>query len=364
MTTAILPLGPVFVDVLGCTLTPRERMRLLHPQVGGVILFARNYQDRAQLSALTHEIHALRQPRLIIAVDHEGGRVQRFRDGFTRLPPMAEFGRLWDHNPVQGRHWAELAGWVMASELRACGVDLNFAPVLDLDLGVASVIGNRAFHRNPHAVADLACAMMHGMRRAGMHAVGKHFPGHGGVVVDSHVATPVDTRSWQALADDFIPFRRLIHDGLAAIMPAHVIYPAVDSLPTGFSPHWLQTVLRQQWHFQGAIISDALDMGGAATAGNSLTERAVAALKAGCDAVLACNRPEEADALLATLTWPISPVTLARLGPMHGEPHPASWAKLMQNSAYTMAAERIGRLGETDDLLDWGPDVGEASLHG
>ena len=231
-----MALGPVMLGLEGPELSAQERELLRHPLVGGVILFTRNYQSPAQLTALTGVIHALRQPRLLIAVDHEGGRVQRFRDGFTRLPAVRRLGELYDQDRMRAKQLARGTGWLMAAELRAVGVDFSFAPVLDLDHGVSSIIGDRAFHSDPEAVADLAHAYVSGMQKAGMEAVGKHFPGHGGIAADSHLELPVDPRPLAVLETaDLLAFERMIHYGLAALMPAHVRYPAVDDQPAGFS---------------------------------------------------------------------------------------------------------------------------------
>jgi len=224
------------LDLEGKALTSGDQQRLLHPSTGGVILFSRNYDSPRQIAELTAEIHALRDPPLLISVDHEGGRVQRFREGFTRLPPMRALGEIWDQHPQRARHMAHAAGYVLAAELRACGIDLSFTPVLDLDFGTSAVIGNRAFHANPQAVCELAIALVEGLRQGGMAAVGKHFPGHGFVAADSHTDVPVDERSYADIKQaDLIPFQHLIRHGLSAIMPAHVIYPKVDSKPAGFS---------------------------------------------------------------------------------------------------------------------------------
>ncbi len=305
----------------GVELTARERELLRHPLVGGVILFTRNYQSPAQAAALTAAIHALRQPRLLVAVDHEGGRVQRFRDGFTRLPAVRRLGEIYDQDRMRAKQLARVTGWLMATELRAVGVDLSFAPVLDLDHGLSGIIGDRAFHHNPESVADLAHAYASGMQKAGMEAVGKHFPGHGGIAADSHLELPVDPRPLAALeAADLLAFERMIHYGLAALMPAHVVYPAVDDRPAGFSARWLKDILRQQLEFQGVIFSDDLDMAGAHVAG-SPPERAGAALAAGCDMVLACNDRHAAVAILDHLRYVPDPVTQVRLIRLHGRSH-------------------------------------------
>jgi beta-N-acetylhexosaminidase len=306
------------VDVAGTALTPGEREMLCHPLVGGVILFTRNYVDTEQLTMLTAQIHALREPRLLVAVDHEGGRVQRFRGGFTSLPAAGSFGALYDTDPQRARRLAESCGWVMAAELRAVGVDFSFAPVLDLHRGVSSVIGDRAYHHKPEVVTELAQAVMRGMQHAGMAATGKHFPGHGAVCEDSHVALPVDSRSYDEIeSEDLVPFRRLIKSGLAAIMPAHVIYDQVDAQPAGFSAFWIRDVLRKRLGFQGVVFSDDLHMAAAAVAGGYV-ERARAALTAGCDMVLVCNDPAGAAEVLSGLGDYDDPVSHMRLARMHG----------------------------------------------
>lgn len=313
-----MTLGPLMIDLAGARLAPVERERLTHPHVGGVILFTRNFESIGALRDLVAELHALREPRLLVAVDHEGGPVQRFRQGFTVLPPAQRYGRLHDSNPAQALAAAEESGWLMAAELRACGIDFSFAPVLDLDFGVSAVIGERAYHRDPEVVAALARAVMRGMQSAGMAAVGKHFPGHGGVAADSHHAVPVDPRPFAELdLADLIPFRRLIAAGLPGLMPAHVIYPAVDALPAGFSRIWLDDVLRQYCRYTGALFSDDICMEGASVAGSHV-ERAQAALAAGCDMVLVCNDSAAADAVIEGLAVAPDPVAQARLIRMHG----------------------------------------------
>lgn len=294
--------GPVVVDVAGTSLTDVERERLVHPMVGGVILFTRNFIDRDQVWALCAEIRALRSPALLICVDHEGGRVQRFRKGFTAVPPMRELGQLWDEDPLAACQEATRLGRVIGSELREVGVDLSFTPVLDLDHGRSAVIGNRAFHSDPRVVTMLARALNHGLLLAGMANCGKHFPGHGWASADSHVALPVDERGRATLIEhDAAPYRWL-GETLSSVMPAHVVYPAVDSQPAGFSSKWLKTILRGKLGFDGVIFSDDLTMEGAAVAGD-IHARARAALSAGCDMLLVCNRPDLADALIARLRW-------------------------------------------------------------
>jgi beta-N-acetylhexosaminidase len=317
-----MSLGPVMLDLEGLELTPADRERLKHPQTGGVILFARNYESPEQLERLVAAIHAVRDPRLLVAVDHEGGRVQRFRQGFTELPPARLFGNVYDEHPKRALRLAETAGWLMASELRAVDVDFSFAPVLDLDRGVSQVIGDRAFHADPEAVAELAAAFMHGMQRAGMSATGKHFPGHGSCQADSHVALPVDERQLADLElEDLVPFERLIHYGLAGIMPAHVVYPKIDARPAGYSRFWLQEVLRRRLGFQGVIFSDDLSMEGARGAGGPV-ERGKAALAAGCDMVLVCNDRDAADRILEGLQAHDDPASHLRLVRMHGRHAP------------------------------------------
>ena len=254
-----MSLGPVMLDLEGVALTAEDREILKKPLVGGVILFSRNYESPEQLTALINEIHQLRQPKLLVAVDHEGGRVQRFRSGFSRLPAVAQMGAHYKKNPRHAQTLAKTAGWLMAAELRAVGVDFSFAPVLDLDYGKSEVVGDREWHRNPQAVAGLAHAYMSGMQSAGMAATGKHFPGHGWVSADSHTAMPVDERRYDDIyPDDILPFERMIEYGMAAIMPAHVVYRQCDDQPAGFSRFWLQEVLRKRLQFQGVIFSDDL----------------------------------------------------------------------------------------------------------
>ena len=340
-----MSLGPIMCDIAGTKLTIDDKRRLQHPMTGGVILFARNYSSLQQLTDLTTEIHALRTPSLLVAVDHEGGRVQRFKDDFTRLPAMRELGEIWDEYPIRAHRLAQLTGHVLAAELRACGVDLSFTPVLDIDYQQSCVIGNRAFHRKPQAIGELAHSLMKGLKLGGMEAIGKHFPGHGYIQEDSHIEMPVDERSYADIKmDDLVPFREMIKHGLAGIMPAHVIYPKIDSQPAGFSTVWLQKILRSELEFDGCIFSDDLSMEGAVVAGN-IVKRAEIAFNAGCDMVLVCNDSRAADKLLAELQWKISAASLVRLNRMRGHPNPDSVAKLHENPSFIQSAQEVANIG-------------------
>ncbi len=307
-----LPLrGPVMLDVAGKTLTEEERKRIAHPFTGGLILFARNFENRTQLCALVAQIRAVR-PSILIAVDHEGGRVQRFKtDGFTVLPAMRQLGALWNSNPIEAMHAAVAVGYVLAAELRACGIDFSFTPLLDREYGRSEVIGNRAFHADSTVIATLAQSLNQGMALAGMANCGKHFPGHGYAEADSHHALPVDPRTLEDILGDTQPYTGL-GLALAAVMPAHIQYSNVDVHPAGFSHFWLHTILREQLGFTGAILSDDLSMQGAKSVG-SVLEAAQAALAAGCDMVLVCNHPEETDTVLAGLRPPASADSQRRL---------------------------------------------------
>lgn len=340
-----MSLGPIMLDIEGTQLNADDIRRLQHPLTGGVILFSRNYENSHQLTELTNAIHAIRSPHLLIAVDHEGGRVQRFRKDFTHLPPMRELGFIWNKNPAQAKQLAEQAGFILAAELNACGVDLSFTPVLDVDHGQSSVIGDRAFHRNPHVIAELAHHLMMGLNLGGMSAVGKHFPGHGYIQSDSHLEKSIDDRNYVDIEmDDLIPFRSMIDFGLAGMMSAHVIYPQVDNLPAGFSKVWLQKILRIGLQFDGCIFSDDLSMHGVAHF-NSINSRANAALNAGCDMILVCNNPQASDELLASLKWEMPATSLTRVTKMRRKKHFESMTKLKENAAFTHAIKQIGATG-------------------
>jgi beta-N-acetylhexosaminidase len=355
--------APVVLDIAGTTLNADDRRRIAHPLTGGLILFARNWHDRGQLTELTSEIKSIR-PDVLICVDHEGGRVQRFRtDGFTHLPPMRVLGEMWMSDGKRGAgggalaatNAATAAGHVLGAELRACGVDFSFTPVLDLDHGPSGVIGDRAFHRDPRVVTLLAKSLMHGLLLAGMHNCGKHFPGHGFVAADSHVDVPVDKRSLKAiLADDARPYEWL-GGALSSVMPAHVIYPKVDALPAGFSARWLKDILRLQLGFDGAIFSDDLSMAGARrVAGADLTyaEAATLALNAGCDLVLLCNHSAAGERTLDDLLeglldaeaqghWQPDPDGEARRLDLLPQTAPFTWDELMHLPAYQRSLERL-----------------------
>jgi beta-N-acetylhexosaminidase len=333
------------LDVVGKSLSDDDLRRLHHPLTGGVILFARNYESRAQVTALCAEIHRAR-PGILIAVDHEGGRVQRFRsDGFTRLPAMRSLGQLWDRDVLESCKAATALGYVLAAELRACGVDLSFTPVLDLDYGPSEVIGDRAFHRDPRVVTMLAKNINHGLLQAGMANCGKHFPGHGFVAADSHIAIPVDERDPKdILKEDAAPYGWL-GMSLSAVMPAHVIYPFFDSQPAGFSRKWL-SLLRDELGFEGVIFSDDLSMEGASVAGN-VVQGAHAALKAGCDMVLVCNSPDKADQLLAGLDPTVAidaKRSAARIAALVPTSPAKTWDELQADPVYKAAHKLVQSL--------------------
>jgi len=344
-----MTLGPLMVDLEGTAISETERNLLLRAEVGGVILFTRNFESIEQITALVEEIHALKSPKILVAVDHEGGRVQRFHEGFSRLPAAASYAKATINNLEKSRQLSENAGWLMAVELRACGIDFSFAPVLDLAHGLSGVIGDRAFHSKPATVATLAYAFMHGMNKAGMQAVGKHFPGHGGVVEDSHVAMPVDHRELEELLrSDIVPFETMIENKLAAIMPAHVIYDKIDEKPAGYSSFWIENILRQRFGFQGAIFSDDLSMEAACIAGG-YGERADAALKAGCDMALVCNHLDGAIEAADYIKGYSNPTSQLRLVRMHGE-HNVSWSELKQDEHWQQVSAQIVALNDSPEL--------------
>jgi|SRR5450755_4074934 len=355
--------SPVILDIAGLTLSTQDCRRLEHPLTGGAILFARNWHDRRQLTDLAAEIKSVR-PDALICVDHEGGRVQRFRtDGFTHVPPMRVLGEMWMDDggagpgagAMRALEAATAAGHVLASELRACGIDLSFTPVLDLDHGESGVIGDRAFARDPRVVTLLAKSLMHGLLEVGMRNCGKHFPGHGYVKADSHTETPIDRRSLTAiLGDDAKPYEWLAGT-LSSVMPAHIVYSRVDARPAGFSARWLRDILRLQLGFDGAIFSDDLSMAGARQLSGvelSYAEAAANALAAGCDMVLLCNQSldggEAVDALLEGLLeaeaaghWQPDPDAESRRLDLLPQASPIAWDELMHSQAYQRALERL-----------------------
>lgn len=320
--------GPVMLDLGGLHLTVEDRERLMHPACGGVILFKRNFEDIDQLCELTRSIRELRQPGLLIAVDQEGGRVQRFTGDFLSLPAPRILGEIYDRDPAKALRLSRQTGWAMASECLAAGVDFSFAPVLDIDYGSSGVIGDRAFHSDPKIIIELAGAFVSGMHEAGMAAVIKHFPGHGHVKADSHLDIAIDERDYATIEkNDLQPFRELVARGVEGVMPAHVIYPLCDEQPAGFSPFWLKETLRQKLGFNGVIFSDDLSMQAAAARG-SPAERAKSALNAGCDMLLVCNNPEAADEVLAAVAErPKLPDVTLRLDQMR-QRQSVDWVKL------------------------------------
>ena len=343
-----MSLGAVMVDIEGFHLHPYEVDRLMDPLVAGVILFSRNFESPEQLQKLTKSIHDLRHPRLLIGVDHEGGRVQRFREGFTHIPPMRVLGELYEQDEKHSYHVAEQIGWLLAAELLSVGIDFSFAPVVDLDYGGSKVIGDRAFHSNPIAVGNLSFHLMSGMRKAGMASVAKHFPGHGFIEADTHLEVAVDERPFTEIQQhDMQPFLRLVENGLDAVMPAHVIYPRMDSLPAGFSEFWLKAVLRKQCHFEGAIISDDMSMT-AAVAYGSAHERVLKALQAGCDLVLVCNDPNAADEVLSKINWHGGTLSHARLIRLHAHGK-FDYQKLKFDPLWQAAVSVVNELNQIND---------------
>ncbi|MGI9246030.1 MAG: beta-N-acetylhexosaminidase [Steroidobacteraceae bacterium] len=343
-----MTLGPLMVDVAGTELTAEDRRVLAHPLVGAVILFTRNFDSAAQLQRLVTDIRNVRKPPLLVTVDHEGGRVQRFRRDFTVLPPQRAIGRVYDVDPEAGRRLAWQCGWLLAAELRSVGIDLSFTPCIDLDYGVSEVIGDRAYHRDPEVVSRLAVACMQGMREAGMAATAKHFPGHGAVVADSHKSLPIDRRPLNELQDEMLPYRRLIANGLASVMVAHVLFPEVDEAPAGFSRRWIQQELRWGLGFTGAVFSDDLSMGGAAFAG-SVPERARRAIDAGCDLLPVCNDRASVLATLDELADAADPLSQVRLVRLHGRPMP-SFADLQCSARWTECRAAVDHCRDAPSL--------------
>jgi len=313
-----MSLGPLMVDVAGTALTSEDRQVLSHPLVGSVILFTRNYKDLSQLRALVADIKSLRAPSLLIGVDHEGGRVQRFRQGFSVLPAMRRIGQTFEGEATAGKQMAHELGWLMAAELRDIGIDFSFAPCVDLDYGVSQIIGDRAFHASADVVGQLALATMQGMRAAGMAATAKHFPGHGAVLADSHLALPIDTRTLAQLADDIAPYRPLVADGLAAVMMAHVLFPAVDDVPASFSRRWVQQILRGELGFTGVVFADDLSMEGAGAMGD-VVARAAGAVAAGCDILPLCNDRAAVLQVLQHWHYTAEPESWRRIESMRGK---------------------------------------------
>ena len=343
-----MTLGPLMIDLEGTVLQPEERELLAHPSVGSVILFARNYAEPEQLTRLVADIHAVSSPALIVGVDHEGGRVQRFRAGFSKLPPLRRIGHEHDADPQAGAALARELGWLMAAELRAHGVDLSFAPCVDLDYGVSEVIGDRALHADPAVVGALAVAYQAGMRSAGMSATAKHFPGHGAVVADSHHALPVDRRRLVDLDADIAPYRLLIANGLAGVMVAHVLYPEVDSVPASASARWIRGILREELRFQGVVFADDLSMVGAAAVGG-IVERAERALDAGCDVLPVCNHRPSAIAVIEGLKAAPDPVAALRRVRLRGRPQQDIEA-LRASDRWRMAQQALERCTAPPDL--------------
>lgn len=348
-----MALGPVMVDIAGQELSADDRTLLLNPVVGGVILFSRNYHSLDQLEKLVKSIQLLKTPRLLIAVDQEGGRVQRFKDGFTILPAMRRFGEIYDTDHKLSLELARQCGWLMASEVRSTGIDISFAPVLDIDKGISSVIGDRAFHNDSFVVGKISQAFIAGMADAGMQATGKHFPGHGSIAADSHVAMPVDERSMVEIEmDDIRPFQFMIEAGINALMMAHVIYSRVDPQPAGFSSFWMKTILRDKMHFQGAIFSDDLSMEGAVIAG-SYTQRAKISLETGCDMILVCNNRKAAWEVVNSLEGYANPASSLRLAHLHGK-QTISRETLVSEPRWKEAKKLLAKYVEDPslDLLD------------
>jgi beta-N-acetylhexosaminidase len=339
-----MSLGPLMIDLLGTTVTREEQELMRHPLVGGVVLFTRNYVDSEQLTQLVAAIHGVRSPPLIVAVDHEGGRIQRFRTGFSALPSARRIGHEFDLEPRAGVELAYRMGWLMAAELRVRGVDISFAPCVDLDYGISEIIGDRAFHSRADVVGQLAAAYMKGMREAGMAATAKHFPTHGAVVADSHQSLPVDRRELADLSDDLAVYRRLMANGLPAVMVAHVLFPTEDEVPASLSSRWVRGVLRGDLRFQGVVFTDDLSMGGVAAADDDIVTRARQALSAGCDMLPVCNNRTGVVKLLDRLDVEPEPTSRLRLVRMHGKDRdlaPSEWKRSRELLARCTAAPTL-----------------------
>ena len=334
-------MGPLMIDVEGLTLTDEDVTRITHPMVGGIILFARNYKDAAQLKTLTDAIRKIRGHDFLIAVDHEGGRVQRFKEGFTTIPPMRKLGEIWDKDSNKANHLAFLIGQTIATELRVFDIDFSFTPVLDIDYSESTVIRDRAFHGNIETIKALASSLLEGLKEGGMHGVGKHFPGHGYIKTDSHLSISEDKRALDEIeSKDMSIFISLIKQGLNAVMPSHVLYSAIDEHPAGFSRFWLKSQLREKYHFQGAIFSDDMSMK-AAILGGEMKDRLLKALDAGCDMVLLCNSPQLVDEVLSQLHWKMSSESAERLLSMKGSKEPHIALKATQEKGFKEMTSQI-----------------------
>lgn len=336
-----MTIGPLMIDVEGLALQDEEIKRIMHPMVGGLILFTRNYKDTVQLKTLTETIRKIRGHDFLIAVDHEGGRVQRFREGFTTIPAMRKLGEVWDKDPKRANHLAFLIGQIIATELRVFDIDFSFTPVLDIDYNESTVIRDRAFHNDIEAIKVLASSILEGLKEGGMRGVGKHFPGHGYIKADSHLSVSEDERTFDEIASkDMSIFISLIKHGLNAVMPSHVLYSAVDKHPAGFSSFWLKDQLREKFHFKGAIFSDDMSMKGAIL-GGEMKDRILKALEAGCDMVLLCNSPQLVDEVLLHLDWKMSSENISRLLSMKGTKEPAEALKMIQEKGFKEMTSQI-----------------------
>jgi beta-N-acetylhexosaminidase len=336
-----MTIGPLMIDVEGLILKDDDIKRIMHPMVGGLILFTRNYKDTVQLKTLTDAIRKIRGHDFLIAVDHEGGRVQRFREGFTIIPAMRKLGEVWDKDPKRANHLAFLIGQIIATELRVFDIDFSFTPVLDIDYSESSVIRDRAFHVDIEAIKALASNLLEGLKEGGMHGVGKHFPGHGYIKADSHLSISEDERTFDEIASkDMSIFISLIKHGLNAVMPSHVLYSEADKHPAGFSSFWLKDQLREKFHFKGAIFSDDMSMKGAIL-GGEMKDRILKALEAGCDMVLLCNSPQLVDEVLLHLDWKMSSESIIRLLSMKGAKEPTEALKISQEKGFKDMTSQI-----------------------